>query len=132
MVPLIRSTSLQRPNCAVCAHTARWCSSTPAAAPARSTGSAQAWGASQFLQAGAGAFVGTLWPVRSQSALMFADAFYRQLVLKKQPLGQASLAARRAISDQDGDPTWLAYSVYGSPAATAHTTTPGSIGVRNS
>ncbi|MET9965208.1 CHAT domain-containing protein [Streptomyces sp. NPDC006356] len=82
--------------------------------------------APQFLQAGAGAFVGTLWPVRSQSALMFADAFYRQLIVAKQPLGQASLAARRAISDQDGDPTWLAYAVYGSPAATAHLTTPGS------
>ncbi|MEU0738937.1 CHAT domain-containing protein [Streptomyces sp. NPDC006134] len=81
-------------------------------------GTSLGW-APQFLQAGAGAFVGTLWPVRSQSALMFADAFYRQLIVAGQPLGQASLAARKAISDQDGDPTWLAYAVYGSPAATA-------------
>ncbi|MGW7410681.1 CHAT domain-containing protein [Streptomyces sp. NPDC054833] len=92
-------------------------------------GSSLGW-APQFLQAGAGAFVGTLWPVRSQSALMFADAFYHQLIVAKEPLGQASLAARRAISDQDGDPSWLAYAVYGSPAATADTTTPGSTGVR--
>ncbi|MET9386921.1 CHAT domain-containing protein [Streptomyces sp. NPDC002928] len=103
----------------------------------RSAGEIDWFGASlgwapQFLQAGAGAFVGTLWPVRSRSALMFADAFYRQLVVDKQPLGQASLAARKAISDQDGDPTWLAYAVYGSPAATAHTTTPGTTGVKNS
>ncbi|SDN19296.1 CHAT domain-containing protein [Streptomyces sp. cf386] len=79
--------------------------------------------APQFLNAGAGAFVGTLWPVRSRSALQFAEAFYDQLISRRQPLGQASLAARQTIRDlHGGDPTWLAYAVYGSPAATAHTT----------
>ncbi|MFF4833243.1 NACHT domain-containing protein [Streptomyces sp. NPDC001315] len=79
--------------------------------------------APQFLNAGAGAFVGTLWPVRSQSALQFAEAFYEQLITHRQPLGQASLAARQTIRDlYGGDPAWLAYAVYGSPAATAHTT----------
>lgn len=77
--------------------------------------------APQFLRAGAGAFIGTLWPVRSTSALDFADVFYDQLITHGKPLGQASLAARQAIRGQDGDPTWLAYAVYGSPAATAHT-----------
>ncbi|MFD7019115.1 CHAT domain-containing protein [Streptomyces sp. NPDC059928] len=77
--------------------------------------------APQFLQAGAGAFVGTLWPVRSDSALLFADTFYEHLVAGGQSLGQASLNARRAIRDQSGDPTWLAYAVYGSPAACAAT-----------
>nr|WP_063856791.1 SCO5717 family growth-regulating ATPase [Streptomyces cyaneogriseus] len=78
--------------------------------------------APQFLNAGAGAFVGTLWPVRSRSALEFAEAFYDQLITHGRPLGQASLAARRAMSDlHGGDPTWLAYAVYGSPATTAHT-----------
>ncbi|MFF5254636.1 SCO5717 family growth-regulating ATPase [Streptomyces leeuwenhoekii] len=78
--------------------------------------------APQFLNAGAGAFVGTLWPVRSRSALEFAEAFYDQLITHGRPLGQASLAARRTMSDlHGGDPTWLAYAVYGSPAATAHT-----------
>ncbi|MFF5242039.1 CHAT domain-containing protein [Streptomyces microflavus] len=75
--------------------------------------------APQFLRAGAGAFIGTLWPVRSDSALLFADAFYNQFVGKGQPLGEASLRARRAIRDHGGDPTWLAYAVYGSPAACA-------------
>ncbi|WP_223279927.1 CHAT domain-containing protein [Streptomyces sp. SDr-06] len=75
--------------------------------------------AAQFLQAGAGAFVGTLWPVRSDSALLFADTFYERLVTQRQSLGQATLNARRAIRDQGGDPTWLAYAVYGSPAARA-------------
>ncbi|MFI6623095.1 CHAT domain-containing protein [Streptomyces sp. NPDC050528] len=79
--------------------------------------------APQFLNAGAGAFVGTLWPVRSQSALQFAEAFYDQLIARRQPLGQASLAARQTIRDlYGGDPTWLAYVVYGSPAAMAQTT----------
>ncbi|QHC23454.1 CHAT domain-containing protein [Streptomyces sp. GS7] len=77
--------------------------------------------APQFLRAGAGAFIGTLWPVRSQSALDFADAFYEQLITHRRPLGQASLQARQSIRGQDGDPTWLAYAVYGSPAAAAHT-----------
>ncbi|MFD5477396.1 CHAT domain-containing protein [Streptomyces hawaiiensis] len=75
--------------------------------------------APQFLRAGAGAFVGTLWPVRSDSALLFANAFYSHFVAKGQNLGEASLQARRAIRDQGGDPTWLAYAVYGSPAACA-------------
>ncbi|MFJ5776077.1 CHAT domain-containing protein [Streptomyces sp. NPDC093094] len=75
--------------------------------------------ATQFLRAGAGAFVGTLWPVRSDSAFTFADTFYDRLVAQGQTLGQASLQARQAIRDQGGDPTWLAYAVYGSPAARA-------------
>ncbi|WP_338117114.1 CHAT domain-containing protein [Streptomyces viridochromogenes] len=79
--------------------------------------------APQFLNAGAGAFVGTLWPVRSDSALAYADAFYNHLITGRLPLGEASMKARQAIRDLDGDPTWLAYAVYGSPAATA--TTPG-------
>jgi CHAT domain-containing protein len=79
--------------------------------------------APQFLNAGAGAFVGTLWPVRSRSALQFAEAFYDQLITHRQPLGTASLVARQATRDlDDGDPTWLAYAVYGSPAATAYIT----------
>ncbi|MFF0201324.1 CHAT domain-containing protein [Streptomyces sp. NPDC005017] len=80
--------------------------------------------APQFLNAGAGAFIGTLWPVRSRSALQFAEAFYEQFITHGQPLGQASLAARQITRElHGGDPTWLAYAVYGSPAATAHTVT---------
>ncbi|MFI9809939.1 CHAT domain-containing protein [Streptomyces sp. NPDC052301] len=85
--------------------------------------------APQFLNAGAGAFVGTLWPVRSGTALRFAEAFYEQLFSHRRPLGQASLAARQTIRDQHGgDPTWLAYAVYGSPAATVQTTRSGGVG----
>jgi hypothetical protein len=74
--------------------------------------------AQQFMAAGAGAFLGSLWAVRSSSAREFADAFYDSFVSRRLPLGEASLAARRHIAAQDGDPSWLAYTVYGNPSAT--------------
>ena len=74
--------------------------------------------ARQFMGAGAGAFIGSLWAVRSSSAKTFADAFYHELVTKGAPLGVASLHARKAIATDSGDPTWLAYTVYGNPSAT--------------
>ena len=67
--------------------------------------------------AGAGAFIGSLWAVRSSSARTFAEAFYRAMVTDRVPLGAASLHARQAISGDEGDPTWLAYTVYGNPSA---------------
>ena len=73
--------------------------------------------ARQFMGAGAGAFVGSLWAVRSSSAKTFAEAFYGALVRDRMPLGAASLRARQAISGDSGDPTWLAYTVYGNPSA---------------
>lgn len=72
--------------------------------------------AQQFLAAGAGAFVGTLWDVRSDSAQTFAEEFYQFLVAGK-CLGDAAWLARRAASSADDDPTWLAYTVYGDPHA---------------
>lgn len=74
--------------------------------------------AQQFMAAGAGAFLGSLWAVRSRSASEFADAFYESFVSRRLPLGEASMAARQRIITEDGDPTWLAYTVYGNPAAT--------------
>ena len=73
------------------------------------------WG-QQFMAAGAGAFVGTLWAVRSDSACAFAEAFYER-IMARQALGEAALGARNHIRGSDSDPTWLAYSVYGDPAA---------------
>ena len=75
--------------------------------------------AKQFMSAGAGAFLGSLWPVRSSSASDFADAFYTAFAAEQQPLGEATRKARNAIAEEMGDPTWLAYTVYGNPAATA-------------
>jgi CHAT domain-containing protein len=73
--------------------------------------------ATNFVEAGAGAFIGSLWAVRSSAARNFAEAFYKQFVQEGQPLGTSSLLARQAVSHDGGDPTWLAYSVYGNPAA---------------
>jgi hypothetical protein len=71
--------------------------------------------ASSFLDTGVGAFVGSLWEIRDESAAKFASTLYSQL--KTQSLGEAIAAARKSINTDDGDPTWLAYSVYGSFAA---------------
>ena len=73
--------------------------------------------ATEFMRAGAGAFIGSLWAVRSASALTFAGEFYTALVRDGEPLGIASLRARQAIMADEGDPTWLAYTVYGNPSA---------------
>jgi CHAT domain-containing protein len=74
-----------------------------------------------FLDTGAGAFVGTLWEVRDETASLFAQEFYSKLSepgVAPCTLGEALQAGRRKISDQPGDPTWLAYTVYGDSAAT--------------
>ncbi|WP_433362302.1 DUF4407 domain-containing protein [Actinoplanes sp. CA-142083] len=73
--------------------------------------------ANQFMKAGAGAFVGSLWPVNSDRAAAFAETFYAELA-SGTPLGPAAMRARAETEDA-GDPTWLAYSVYGDSAATA-------------
>ncbi|MEV1320669.1 CHAT domain-containing protein [Micromonospora arborensis] len=74
--------------------------------------------AQQFMSSGAGAFVGTLWAVRSDSSARFATAFYQSLA-DGATLGAAALAARVEQQDDPLDPTWLAYTVYGDPFATA-------------
>lgn len=72
--------------------------------------------AKSFLNAGAGAFIGSLWEVRDSSASHFAEEFYRML-FSGMPLGEAMKQARTAIQNEPSDPTWLAYTLYGNPAA---------------
>ena len=74
--------------------------------------------AQQFMAAGAGAFVGTLWPVRSETAADFAQRFYSGL-WEGRTLGEAAHHARRTTTRDHLDPTWLAYTVYGDPSAVA-------------
>jgi len=73
--------------------------------------------ASSFLRAGAGAFVGSLWEVVDRSASTYAQEFYRA-ALSGDTLGESSRKARAAIREEPGDPTWLAYTLYGDAAAT--------------
>ncbi len=74
--------------------------------------------ANRLVSAGAGLFVGPHWAVRDNSALTFAETFYTQL-FQGETLGEATYQARIAAR-QEGDPTWLAYSVYGHPNAKIH------------
>ena len=74
--------------------------------------------AQRFMAAGAGAFVGTLWDVRTESSAQFATAFYESLA-SGATLGDATRAARTARRPEMLDPTWLAYTVYGDPFAVA-------------
>lgn len=70
--------------------------------------------ASSFLGVGAGAFIGTLWEVRDETAAMFAEALYKALFLRGEFFGKALKYARRYVKlKAPGDPTWLAYSFYG-------------------
>jgi CHAT domain-containing protein len=73
--------------------------------------------ASKFLEAGAAAFVGSLWSVTDGTAREFATEFYSQLRAGLS-LGQAMTRARQVAASQPDDPTWLAYTAYGDPRAT--------------
>lgn len=67
--------------------------------------------------AGCGAFIAPLWAVRDQIALAFTSAFYDALA-QGATLGQAGLAARRHLHElRPGDPSTLAYVIYGHPNA---------------
>jgi CHAT domain-containing protein len=75
------------------------------------------WAARWVAVCGCGGFVAPMWPVRDKTALAFAEAFYGALA-GGATLGQASLAARRhVVQVRPGDPSTLAYTVYGHPNA---------------
>ena len=73
--------------------------------------------ATKFLEAGAAAFIGSLWAVSDGAAREFAEELYGQLQ-SGSSLGQAVTRARTAAAGRPDDPTWLAYAVYGDPRAT--------------
>ena len=73
--------------------------------------------ASKFLEAGAAVFIGSLWAVSDLAGREFAGELYSHLQ-RGQSLGKALLSARQAAAAMPGDPTWLAYTVYGDPGAT--------------
>lgn len=85
------------------------CSS--AAATLNFTG-ATGW-ATCFLRAGAGAFVGSHWEIRNDTAARFSEAFYERFTAGRF-IGDAFHDARAAIRTQD-DPTWLAYTLFAHP-----------------
>jgi hypothetical protein len=68
-----------------------------------------------FLKAGAGVCLGALWPIDDGPARAFAREFYSAFTAGA-PVAEAVLAARQAIRS-DGNPTWLAYTVFAHPLA---------------
>jgi CHAT domain-containing protein len=75
--------------------------------------------AQRFLEAGAGAFIGTYWSVYDQPAIDFAKATYNRL-LAGTPIARAVKEARNQIQSS-GDATWLAYTVFADPLSAVQT-----------
>jgi len=74
--------------------------------------------ANRFLLCGCGAFIGALWEVRDTSARTFAEEVYGRLV-DGATLGEAMKSGRKALrQNNQGDPTALAYTLYGNALAT--------------
>ena len=69
--------------------------------------------AQAFLKGGAGVFVSTLWSVVDEPARKFTEEFYTALLAGK-TIAEAATFARQS-THAAGDPTWLAYVVYGRP-----------------
>jgi CHAT domain-containing protein len=71
----------------------------------------------RFLQANAGAFIGTYWSITDGKAGELAETVYKNL-FKGLPIGEAFRLARRDLHKKyPGDPTWLAYTVFAHPLA---------------
>ncbi|MEN5231887.1 CHAT domain-containing protein [Sphingobacterium faecium] len=69
----------------------------------------------QFIDNGASVFIGAYWSVHDESAMKFAVEFYR-LISSGIKIGSAFRQARLAIKEE-GNPTWLAYTLYADPFA---------------
>ncbi|NSL85776.1 CHAT domain-containing protein [Chitinophaga sp. Mgbs1] len=71
--------------------------------------------ASRFIEVGASVFIGAYWNVLDERAHVFAAALYKEL-LQGATIGKAVQTARLATNN-NGDPAWLAYTVYADPNA---------------
>jgi energy-coupling factor transporter ATP-binding protein EcfA2 len=72
-----------------------------------------------FLEANAGAFIGTHWEVADSKARELARNFYKSF-LDGMPIGEAFRRARLYLHKKyKDDPTWLAYTVFAHPLASS-------------
>ncbi|MEM9556847.1 MAG: CHAT domain-containing protein [Acidobacteriota bacterium] len=76
--------------------------------------------AERFVDAGFGAFLGSMWAIGDTSALELARAFYRGFLREDLPIGEAARRTRlEARAQCPGDPSWLSLAVFAHPLATA-------------
>lgn len=70
-----------------------------------------------WVRAGVRHIIGPLHALPDRLGLLFADAFYRELMAGR-PIGDAMLRARQSVARQVGNGTipWAAYVLYGDPA----------------
>jgi len=74
--------------------------------------------APKLLDAGAAAFLGTLWEVSDRGAEIFARTFYQELLVDKKPIGEAVRQARLTVrTELPGNSAWLAYTLFADPLA---------------
>ncbi len=80
--------------------------------------------ATAFVEAGAGAFIGSHWMIADAPAAEFAAAFYEHFLMGL-PISEAARGARIKIKERyPGDPTWLAYTVFAHPLAVCTSAAP--------
>jgi hypothetical protein len=75
----------------------------------------QSW-VTNFINAGAAAVIGTTWSIDEESAVEFTKAFYTNLSKGNMTVAEA-VHKTRLDCKKTGNPTWLAYVYYGSPAS---------------
>lgn len=72
--------------------------------------------ARELIEIGVRCVVVAGWAVDDQQAKLFGETFYQQLMLQRQPFGEAVHAAREALwKSKPEDITWGAYQAYGDP-----------------
>ena len=69
----------------------------------------------QFIDNNVAAFIGAYWSVNDETAFKFAVKFY-ELLVSGETIAASLKKARLNIKD-DGNPTWLAYTLYADPFA---------------
>ena len=72
--------------------------------------------ARELIEVGVRCVVVAGWAVNDESAKLFGQSFYEQLLLRRRPFGDAVFEARRAVwQARPEDITWGAFQAYGEP-----------------
>ncbi|MDO8724812.1 MAG: CHAT domain-containing protein [Candidatus Methanoperedens sp.] len=69
-----------------------------------------------FLDAGALAFVGTIWKIPDELSMKFSEEFYKNVFENEMSLGESLRETKRKLRTLK-NPAWLSYSLYSFPLA---------------